>query len=90
MFKGSLAYDANAFKAAAETIGSHSGERLSSLFDRSTGAPGSKASANVESERPKFDKPGADLASMPPRSRRRQSAIRMFSALRYACRLETR
>ncbi|MFQ6242690.1 cytochrome c [Sinorhizobium meliloti] len=61
MFKGSSAYDANAFKAAAETIGSHSGERLSSLFDRSIGAPGSKASANVESERPKFDKLAADL-----------------------------
>lgn len=61
MFKGSLAYDANAFKAAAATIGSHSGERLSSLFDRSIAAPGSKASSNIESERPKFNKLAAEL-----------------------------
>ena len=61
MFKGSSAYDANAFKAAAETIGSHSGERLSSLFEKSIAAPGSKASVNIEAERQAFDKLAADL-----------------------------
>ncbi|MFC0808894.1 cytochrome c [Ensifer sp. P24N7] len=61
MFKGSSAYDAKAFKAAAETIGSHSGERLSYLFEKSTAAPGSKASANIGAERRTFDKLAADL-----------------------------
>ena len=62
MFKGSSAYDANAFRAAAETIGSHSGERLSSLFEKSIPAPGSTAaSANIEDERQTFDKLAADL-----------------------------
>ncbi|PDT81899.1 cytochrome C [Sinorhizobium sp. BJ1] len=61
MFKGSSPYDAKAFKAAAESVGSHSGDRLSSLFDGSIAAPGSKASANIEAERQKFDKLAADL-----------------------------
>lgn len=61
MFKGSSVYDANAFKAAAETIRSHAGEKLSSLFDRSIAAPGSKASVNIEAERQSFDKLAADL-----------------------------
>ncbi|RVI55248.1 c-type cytochrome [Sinorhizobium meliloti] len=61
MFKGSSAYDAKAFKAAAETIGSHSGERLSSLFEKSIASPGSKTGANIEDERPAFDKLAADL-----------------------------
>ncbi|MCA1443749.1 cytochrome c [Ensifer sp. IC4062] len=61
MFKGSSPYNAKAFKDAAETIGSHSGERLSSLFDRSIAAPGSKASASIGPERQKFDKLAADL-----------------------------
>lgn len=61
MFKGSSAYDAKAFKAAAETIGSHSGESLSSLFTGSVIAPGSKASASIEAEREQFNKLAADL-----------------------------
>ncbi|WP_018237978.1 cytochrome c [Ensifer sp. BR816] len=61
MFKGSSAYDAKAFKAAAETIGSHSGEGMSSLFSGSVTAPGSKASASIEAEREQFNKLAADL-----------------------------
>lgn len=61
MFKGSSAYDSKAFKAAAETIGSHSGEGLSSLFTGSVIAPGSKASASIAAEREQFDKLAADL-----------------------------
>jgi cytochrome c556 len=62
MFKGSSAYDAKEFKAAAEMIRQHSGESLSSLFDGSVTAPGSKANISIESERPKFDKLAADLS----------------------------
>ncbi|NRP74683.1 hypothetical protein ILFOPFJJ_05605 [Ensifer psoraleae] len=62
MFKGSSPYDAKAFKAAAETIGSHSGEKLSSQFDGSIAASGSKASVNIGAERQKFDKLAAELA----------------------------
>lgn len=61
MFKGPSDYDAKAFKAAAETIRQHSGESLSSLFDGSATAPGSKANISIESDRPKFDKLAADL-----------------------------
>ncbi|MCA1408975.1 cytochrome c [Ensifer sp. IC3342] len=61
MFKGTSPYDAKSFKAAAEIIRQHSGEKLSALFDGSVTAAGSKATANIESERPKFDKLAADL-----------------------------
>ena len=61
MFKGSSPYDAKAFKAAAETIGSHSAKSLSSLFTGSVTAPGSKASTTIEAEREQFDKLAADL-----------------------------
>ncbi|MCA1409009.1 cytochrome c [Ensifer sp. IC3342] len=60
MFKGSSAYDAKAFKAAAD-IESHSAKSLSSLFAGSVTAPGSKASASIEAEREQFDKLAADL-----------------------------
>lgn len=61
VFTGSSAYDAKALKTAAETIESHSAERLSFLFDGSVTAPGSKASASIEAERERFDKLAADL-----------------------------
>ena len=63
MFKGSAAYDAKAFKAAAETILALSGTALTSLFENSTVAPESKAGANIEGERQQFDKLAADLAT---------------------------
>ena len=61
MFKGSAAYDAKAFKAAAETIGFHSGKSLSALFAGSVTGPGSKASASIEAEREQFGKLAAEL-----------------------------
>ncbi|QFI68533.1 cytochrome c [Sinorhizobium alkalisoli] len=61
MFKGTSPYDAKAFKAAAESIRAHSGERLSSLFDGSVTAAGSKASSIIETERPKFHDLAAEL-----------------------------
>jgi len=63
MFKGTSPYDAKAFKAAAETIKGHSGKNLSSLFDGSVAAPGSKANISIESDRPMFDKLAADLGT---------------------------
>ncbi|WP_244520153.1 cytochrome c [Sinorhizobium glycinis] len=63
MFKGSSPYDAKRFKGAAETIRSTSGTALSSLFDGSITAPGSKASASIETDRQKFDKLALDLAA---------------------------
>lgn len=63
MFKGTLPYDAKAFKAATETIRAHSREKLSVLFEGSVTAEGSKASAGIEAERPKFDKLAADLGT---------------------------
>ncbi|WP_018237633.1 cytochrome c [Ensifer sp. BR816] len=61
MFKGTSAYDGKAFKGAAETIRSHSGTNLSSLFEGPVTAAGSKASANIEAERQKFEKLAAEL-----------------------------
>ena len=63
MFKGTSPYDAKTFKAAAETIRAHSGEKLSVLFEGSVTAEGSKASANIEVERTIFDKLAADLGT---------------------------
>lgn len=61
MFKDSTPYDATMFKAASETIRSHSGTDLSALFDGSVTAAGSKASASIETDRQQFDKLAADL-----------------------------
>ncbi|MDW9545021.1 cytochrome c [Sinorhizobium meliloti] len=63
MFKGSSRYNARSFKGAAEAIRSTSGTALSSLFDGSVTAPGSKASASIETERQQFDKLALDLAA---------------------------
>ncbi|WP_370040751.1 cytochrome c [Sinorhizobium fredii] len=63
MFKGSSPYDAKRFKGAAETIRSTSGTALSSLFDGTVTAPGSKASASIETERQQFDKLAFDLSA---------------------------
>ncbi|MEY9628986.1 cytochrome c [Sinorhizobium fredii] len=63
MFKGTSAYDSKRFKAAAETIRSQSGTALSTLFEGSMTAAGSKASSNIETERQQFDKLALDLSS---------------------------
>ncbi|MEY9324429.1 cytochrome c556 [Sinorhizobium fredii] len=63
MFKGSSPYDSKLFKAAAETIRSQSGTALSTLFEGSVTAAGSKASSNIETERQQFDKLALDLSS---------------------------
>lgn len=63
MFKGTSPYDAKAFKAAAESISTHSGERLSALFEGSGTAEGSKANASITAERPTFDKLAAELGA---------------------------
>ncbi|MBD9638739.1 cytochrome c [Ensifer sp. ENS07] len=61
MFKGVSPYDAKAFKAAAETIRTYSGERLAALFGSPVVTVDSKASANIEVERTIFDKLAAEL-----------------------------
>ncbi|OJG00277.1 c-type cytochrome [Pararhizobium antarcticum] len=61
MFKDTSPYDANAFKAAAETVRAHSGAALSALFEGLVTTQGSKASANIETERQQFDKLANDL-----------------------------
>lgn len=61
MFKGTSPYDATAFKGAAETIRSHAGTVLSSLFDGSVVIAGSNASASIETERQQFDRLATDL-----------------------------
>ncbi|MBZ7926038.1 cytochrome c [Ensifer adhaerens] len=63
MFKGASPYDAKAFKAAAETVRTYSGERLARLFAGTVAAEGSKASVNIEAERPAFDKLAAELGA---------------------------
>lgn len=61
MFKGNSPYDATMFKRAAEAIQSHSGTALTTLFDSSLGAAGSKASTSITPERQQFDRLAADL-----------------------------
>nr|WP_240545133.1 cytochrome c [Sinorhizobium fredii] len=63
MFKGTSPYDSKLFKAAAETIRSQSGTALSTLFEGSVTAAGSKASSNIEIERQEFDKLALDLGA---------------------------
>ncbi|WP_425536828.1 cytochrome c [Ensifer adhaerens] len=63
MFKDTSPYDAKAFKVAAETIRAHSGERLSKLFSSPVVAEGSKATANIDTERPAFDTLAAELGA---------------------------
>ncbi len=63
VFKGTSPYDAKAFKSAAETIRAYSGKRLSKLFEAPVVAEGSKASANIEAERPTFDKLATELGA---------------------------
>ncbi|OWZ89199.1 cytochrome C [Sinorhizobium sp. LM21] len=63
MFKGTLLYDAKAFKAAAETIRTNSGERLTVMFGTPVVAEGTKASASIEADRPTFDKLAAELGA---------------------------
>ena len=63
MFKGTLPYDAKAFKAATETIRTYSGERLTDLFEAPVVAEGSKASGNIQVERPIFDKLSTELGA---------------------------
>ncbi|MDP9630357.1 UNVERIFIED_ORG: cytochrome c556 [Ensifer adhaerens] len=62
MFKDTLPYDAKRFKAAAETIRTHSGTALSALFDGPVTSTESKASASIEPERQQFDKLANDLS----------------------------
>lgn len=63
MFRGSSPYDAKAFKAAAETIRTYSGERLAALFEAPVVSEGSKASNSIEADRPTFDRLAAELGA---------------------------
>lgn len=54
-------YNAKVFKAAAETVRTHSGATLSTLFNGSDTTVGSKARASIETERQQFDKLANDL-----------------------------
>ncbi|WP_432704725.1 cytochrome c [Ensifer sesbaniae] len=63
MFKGTSPYDSRAFKAAAESIRVHSGNKLSALFGAPVVAEGTKASASIEADRPTFDRLAAELAA---------------------------
>jgi len=61
MFKATSPYEAKTFKAAAETIRTHSGATLSALFNGPATTAGSKVGPNIETERQQFDKLANDL-----------------------------
>lgn len=63
MFKGSSPYNSKAFKAAAETIRTYSGEWLAALFEAPVVSGGSKASDSIEADRPTFDRLAAELGA---------------------------
>lgn len=63
MFKGNSPYNSKAFKAAAETIRTYSGERLAALFGAPVVSGGSKASDSIEADRPTFDRLAAELGA---------------------------
>ncbi len=61
MFKDMSPYKAKLFKSAEETIRTHSGATLSSLFKGSDITIGSKASPSIQTDRHQFDKLASDL-----------------------------
>jgi cytochrome c556 len=63
MFEGTSPYDSKAFKTAAETIRTYSGERLAALFEAPVVSEGSKASDSIETDRATFDSLAAELGA---------------------------